>query len=71
MSKIPSWGNKNPYQRELFGAAAGITKYQYLLRGYHKVMLHIDNLAVTQSSKSRSFQIRNLFDTLSFEFPNV
>ena len=71
MSKIPSWRNKDPYQRELFGAAAAITKFEFLLRGYHDVILFTDNKAVSQSSRSRSFVIRNLFDRIAVEFPNL
>ena len=41
------------------------------MHGYHKVILNTDNLAVSQSGKSRSFRIRNLFDRLSVDFPNV
>ena len=40
MTKLPSWANKNPYERELFALAAGIAKYDYLFRGYHSVILH-------------------------------
>ena len=71
MTKLTSWSNKNPYERELFALAAGVIKYDFLLRGYHKVILHTDNKAVAQSEKSRSFQVRNLFNRLRIEFPNV
>ena len=66
-----SWANKNIYERELAALAVAVSKYEYLLRGSHKVTIHTDNKAVSQSSKSRAFAIRNLFDRLKFEFPNV
>ena len=66
-----AWSNKNIYQRELAALAVAVSKYEYLLRGSHKVTLHTDNKALSQSAKSRAFVIRNLFDRIKFEFPNV
>ena len=71
MSCDQSWMNKNIYERELYSLASAVTKFEYLIRGYHRVKIYTDNKAVSQSAKSRSFIIRNLFDRLKVEFPNV
>ena len=70
MSKVDSWPDKSPYQKELFAFTAGSKKFKFLLSGYQDADLHIDNKAVTQSGNSRSFQIRNIFDTLKVDMPN-
>ena len=66
-----SWANKNIYQRELLALAVAVSKYEYMLRGGHRVVIFTDNKAVAQSHKSRAFVIRNLFDRLKSDFPNV
>ena len=66
-----SWSNKNIYQRELLALATAVNKYEYMLRGSHKVTIYTDNQAVSQSKKSRAFVIRNLFDRLESDFNNV
>ena len=71
MTDDTSWINKNIYQRELLALATAVQKYEYMLRGSHKVTLYTDNQALAQSKKSRAFSIRNLFDRLESDFPNV
>ena len=71
MVEDKSWSNKNIYQRELLALATAVNKYEYMLRGSHKVTIYTDNQAVSQSKKSRAFAIRNLFDRLESDFPNV
>ena len=71
MSRDNAWKNKNIYMRELHALSVAVSKYEYMLRGYHRVIIYTDNKALAQSGKSRSFVIKNLFDRIRVEFPNV
>ena len=64
MANDDAWKRKNTYERELSALVHCKTKWHYYCVGSHSVTFYVDNKSVSQPAKSRSFAIRNIFDSI-------
>ena len=64
MKGVPSWANKSTYDRELFALSEALKALEPYISANKRTFIYVDNKAVQQSEKSRSPQIRAMFNSM-------